>query len=111
VRSVTHNNGDSRPESRSVVKPSPARGRCPPELGRGGWSKRASPGDRQGQGFESGRIQYTVRTKIRRGRLASVRYETGSYAVLAPRAGGISPGLTYTVESGDGGRWLKGARA
>ena len=42
---------------------------------------------------------------------ARVRYEMGSYAVLAPRTGGISPGLTYTVESGDGGRWLKGAQA
>ena len=42
--------------SKTVNKPSPARGRCPPELGRGGWSKRASPDDRQG--FESGRIQY-----------------------------------------------------
>ena len=32
----------------SESKPSPARGRCPPELGRGGWSKPASPVDRQG---------------------------------------------------------------
>jgi hypothetical protein len=42
---------------------------------------------------------------------SAVRYEMGSYAVLAPRTGGSRPGPTYTVQSGDGGRWLKGARA
>ena len=73
----------------SESKPSPARGRCPPELGRGGWSKPASPVDRQGfdllGGGSSTQNQYAISAQ----RIRAVR--VGRKAVRDPRAGASRP--------------------
>ena len=84
----------------------PRKGEVPPRIRAWGVIGTASPDDRQG--FEA--REDPVPSKIRCGRFASVRYEMGCNAVLAPRTGGSGPGPTYTVHSGDGERWPKGVQ-
>jgi len=89
VLSVDFSGGGRSYSVASESKPSPARGRCPPELGRGGWSKPASPVDRQGfdllGGGSSTQNQYAIPAQ----RIRAVR--VGRKAVRDPRAGAMVP--------------------
>ena len=92
----------------SESKPSPARGRCPPELGRGGWSKPASPVDRQGFDLLGGGSSTPNQYVIPAQRIRAVR--VGRKAVRDPRAGAMVPMPSASSLPARVARWSRVSR-